>query len=314
MSAGPDWLPTASPATLRARAEALIKVRQFFAERGVLEVQTPLLGAATVTDPEIQAFSVTEAPELPELPEGPEGVEAGQQSCGFLQTSTEYHQKRLLAAGVGDNYTLGPVFRSGETGRLHNPEFTMLEWYRLGFDDHALMREVEALVDQLLGPGEYQTHAYQELLYGVSLSIAEKRDIAESDQEDLRVARAIEALGAGRHFIVGYPAEAAVLAQLDPDDPAIARRFELVIDGVEIANGYLELLDLESHVARFARDNEIRIARQRAAVTVDEAFLRAVESGLPDCAGVALGFDRLLMLMLGAGRLSDVQAFGWSCR
>ena len=300
-----DFRPTASKANLEVRGQALGLVRAFFARRKVLEIQTPLLGAATVTDPAINTL-VARDEGSPETP------------ANYLQTSTEYHQKRLLAAGVGDNYTLGPVFRADEHGRLHNPEFTMLEWYRQGFDDHALMAELCELVDELLGASTYQTHAYAELLERVPKNHAALQDLsangAAHDVEDLRLALAVESLGSGRHFVVDYPAQSAVLARLDSNNPSIARRFELVIDGVEIANGYFELTDAAEHRARFAEDNTTRAARGLPQVAVDQALLAAIEAGLPDCAGVAVGFDRLLMLKLGVQTIEEVQSFGWFSR
>lgn len=305
-----QWRPSASTAALRARADALAKIRTFFAAKNVLEVQTPLLGQATVTDPSIEAFRVS----APNPRSARSDTPPPATHVGYLQTSSEYHQKRLLAAGVGDNYTLASVFRADEQGRLHNPEFTMLEWYRLGFDERALMAEVSELVDLLLGAGTYQTHRYSVLLERVELSADERRDIDKADQNDLRVARAVESLGAGRHFVIDYPADAAVLARLDPLDSSIARRFELVVDGVEIANGYFELNEVSVHRERFEQDNQVRSNRALPAVAADEALLGAIAEGLPDCSGVALGFDRLLMLKLGAQSLSEVQAFGWDQR
>ncbi len=296
-----DFRPSASRASLEARGQALALVREFFARREVLEVQTPLLGSATVTDPAINAL-VARNEGIPEA------------RANYLQTSTEYHQKRLLAAGVGDNYTLGPVFRADEQGRLHNPEFTMLEWYRQGFDDRALMAELCELVDQLLGASTYQTHPYATLVERVPENHGALQGIAARDVDDLRLALAIESLGRGRHFVVDYPAQAAVLARLDPDNPSIARRFELVIDGVEVANGYFELTDAEQHRARFASDNKARAARGLPAIDIDQALLAAIDAGLPDCAGVAVGFDRLLMLKLGVETIAEVQTFDWSTR
>ena len=296
-----DFRPTASKANLEARGRALGLVREFFSRRGVLEVQTPLLGSATVTDPAVNAL-VARNEALPEA------------CANYLQTSTEYHQKRLLAAGVGDNYTLGPVFRADEQGRLHSPEFTMLEWYRQGFDDRDLMAELCELVDDLLGASTYQTHGYAELLERVPKNHAALQDVAPDDVEDLRLALAVKSLGKGRHFVVDYPAEAAVLARLDSENPSIARRFELVIDGVEVANGYFELTDAAQHRARFASDNTARAARGSPQIAVDQALLAAVDAGLPECAGVAVGFDRLLMLKLGVETIEEVQSFVWSSR
>ena len=293
-----DWRPSAAAARLHVRGQMLAQIREFFAHRHVLEVQTPLLGKATVTDPQIEALAVC----------------SGETLLGYLQTSTEYHQKRLLASGIGDNYTLGAVFRADEQGALHNPEFTMLEWYRLGFDDRALMAELEELVNQLLGPAEYKTHSYAALLERGTLSAAERVDVAAADQEDLRLVRAIDALGKGRHFVVDYPARHAVLAQLDPEDSAIARRFELIIDGVEVANGYFELTDAQAHRARFEIDNQYRRGNNRPTIEPDQALLAAIDAGLPECAGVAVGVDRLLMLRTSADSIAEVQAFSWTMR
>lgn len=275
-----NWRPSCPPSALRARAELLAGIRAFFAERDVLEVQTAVLAAHTVTDLNIESMAVG--------------------THGYLQTSPEYQLKRLLAAGAPSIYQLGPVFRAGEAGRLHNPEFTLLEWYRLGFDDQALMHEVAALVDQVLGAGNYRYHRYGDLV----------GDLNRSPEElDLDLVDALEALGTGRHFITHYPAEQAALARLDADDPTVAARFELVVDGVELANGYHELTDAEEQRRRFAGDIEKRRLARKVEPTIDEYFLAALDSGLPDCAGVALGVDRLLMLQQGASSLAEIMPF-----
>lgn len=257
----------------------------------MLEVQTPLLAAGTVTDPALAAPTA---------------------DGRFLQTSTEYHQKRLLAAGCGDNYTLGSVFRRDEAGRLHAPEFTMLEWYRLGFDDRALMNEVEALVALVLGPARCARIPYADLL--ASAPVRTERELPELDAEsaeDLALAEALEALGPGRVLITDFPAERAALARLDSEQPHLARRFELVVDGVELANGYWELCDAGALRLRFEADNATRARRGLPPMPIDEALLAAATAGWPDCAGVALGVDRLLMLKLGAASVGAVQAFAW---
>ncbi len=277
-----SWQPSCDITALHKRSELLGELRAFFTERDVLEVQTATLAEHTVTDLHIESMAV------------------GAQ--GYLQTSPEYLLKRLLAAGAPSLYQIGPVFRAGEAGRLHNPEFTLLEWYRLGFDDRALMDEVAALVERLLGPGECRSVTYAELVGDEAVGTL------PPDELDLRFSEAADALQ-GRWFITHYPADQAALARLHPDDPTVAARFELVIDGVELANGYWELTDPEEQRRRFAADVEARRVRGRVEPTIDEKFLQALESGLPDCAGVALGFDRLLMLALGAERLSDVIPF-----
>ncbi|HBK13637.1 MAG TPA: hypothetical protein DDZ32_12390 [Gammaproteobacteria bacterium] len=266
---------------LRLRAQALEAIRGFFATRDVVEVQTPVLAPATVTDPDVESIAVP--------------------GYGFLQTSPEYQMKRLLSAGAPSIYQLGPVFRHEERGRLHNPEFTMLEWYRLGFDDQQLMQEVAELVALVLGPDAVQTVTYQQLVGDVS----DRGDVQRSEL-DLRFAEACEKLQPGRFFVVDYPADQAALARLRPDNPSVAARFELVIDGIEIANGYWELLDPTEHERRFAADRARRKALGRTDVEPDQPFLTALRRGLPNCAGVALGVDRLLMLAQNADRLDEV--------
>ena len=266
---------------LRLRAQALEAIRGFFATRDVVEVQTPVLAPATVTDPDVESIAVP--------------------GYGFLQTSPEYQMKRLLSAGAPSIYQLGPVFRHEERGRLHNPEFTMLEWYRLGFDDQQLMQEVAELVALVLGPDAVQTVTYQQLVGDVS-----GRGDVQRSELDLRFAEACEKLQPGRFFVVDYPADQAALARLRPDNPSVAARFELVIDGIEIANGYWELLDPTEHERRFAADRARRKALGRTDVEPDQPFLTALRRGLPNCAGVALGVDRLLMLAQNADRLDEV--------
>ena len=289
-------------AALRARAELLAAARRFFAARGVLEVQTPALGQAGVTDPAIANLTA-----------------AGGR---FLQTSPEYHMKRLLAAGAPSIYQIAPAFRAGERGRWHNPEFTLLEWYRLGFDAERLMGEVAALVDALLGPSDYEHRTWSELIAGAigggdispqRLVRAARRLGFAADSPaaaaDLVLADAINALGAGRVFVTGYPADQAALARLGPDGRAA--RFELVVRGIEVANGYHELADGEELERRLTAAAGERARRRLPAIALDAALLAAHRHGLPDCAGVAMGLDRLLALKLGARSLAEVLAFDW---
>ena len=276
-----DWHPTCSIAALRARARMLARIRAFFAEREVIEVQTPTLGRTSTTEPQIETLRTV----------------AGD----FLQTSPEHYMKRLLAAGAPSIYQLGPVFRAGESGRLHQEEFTMLEWYRLGFDDQALMAEVAALIDGLLGPAPYERRTYESLVGTF------RGDAAELD---LACAEAIEALGPGRCFVTDYPADQAALARIRGAGAAArAARFELVIDGIELANGYHELTDAAELGARMARDNQQRLDGGREPVAPDARLLAAMAEGLPDCAGVAIGVDRLVMLAVGASSLAEVVPF-----
>ena len=275
-----NWRPLATIEHLKQRAELLAHARAFLAARDVIEVQIPALAKDSVTEPDVQSIEVP--------------------GYGYLQTSPEYQMKRLLAAGMPSCYQIGPAFRHGEQGMLHNPEFTMLEWYRLGFDHNQLMYEVADLVDVLLGPKPYQRLTYEDV---VGKSKGRRRDAL-----DLAFAEACERLTPGRFFITDYPADQAALARINSDGQTAAR-FELVIDGIEIANGYWELLNADEHRQRFKTDSEIRHQRGLPVMAVDEAFLAALEHGLPECAGVALGFDRLVMLGVGVKALSHVTAF-----
>ena len=275
-----DWRPTCSLAALRARATVLADIRAFFAERGVIEVQTPTLGRTSTTEPQLDSLRTADG--------------------AFLQTSPEHYMKRLLAAGAPSIYQLGPAYRAGEVGRLHRQEFTMLEWYRLGFDDAALMDEIAALVNCILGVEDCRRIRYESLVGAC---------IGDPAELDLRFANAVERLGKGRWFVTDYPAEQAALARLREGDEAYAARFELIVDGVELANGYHELTDPVELRQRMARDNAARAAAGRESMAVDERLLAAMAHGLPDCAGVALGVDRLVMLAVGASNLAEVMPF-----
>jgi lysyl-tRNA synthetase class 2 len=313
-----SWRPTASPAALRRRAEALRFTREFFAARGVLEVETPALVNAPVSDVNLGSARVI-------LP--------GRDEPCFLHTSPEYAMKRLLAAGNGDIYQLCHVFRGGERGRLHNPEFTMLEWYRLGFTLEDLAREVAELVRGLLGreqlPVEMVTYRDAVRAHGgldpLEAPLPELRRAAGAlglDDSSLNTAgrdelldlvmgaRVGPALGAtSLTFVHRYPASQAALARLDAEDPRVALRFELYHQGIELANGYHELASGSEQRSRFAADLEARRARGLPVEALDEHLLAALDAGLPECAGVALGFDRVLMLACGADRIDDVLTF-----
>lgn len=295
-----DWQPSYNLATLRQRAAMLRDIRAFFAGRDVLEVETPVLGRHTVTDPALDSF-----------------VTAGR----WLQTSPEHHMKRLLAAGAPSIYRLGPVFRAGEAGRWHNAEFTMLEWYRLGFDADALMAEVAALVDALLGAAEYRRHtcaAILEARFGSPCASAAEAEAkarelglatgGPDDAADLLLAEALAAQP-GRCFVTEFPARMAALAALN--DNGTAARFELLVDGVEIANGYRELRDPTELARRMAADNARRAKHGRPPVVPDDALVAAHERGLPACAGVSVGVDRLLALKLGLPSVAATMAFDW---
>jgi lysyl-tRNA synthetase class 2 len=343
------WRPSASLETLRLRARLLAAVRAFFAGRGVLEVETPCLGAATVTDPHLHSLVTAPRGDFT----GGRGAEGSGRPL-FLQTSPEYAMKRLLAAGSGSIYQLARAFRDGEAGRRHNPEFTLLEWYRPGFDHHRLMDEVEELLAATLGaerpaerpidarpggagPAERLTYAEAFRRHaGVDPFADPVRRLAEAAREaaggavpelgddrdawlDLLMATAVERrLGwdgdrARPTFVHDFPASQAALARvrepLPEGGPAVAERFELFVAGMELANGFHELADPAEQRRRFETD----LARRRAAglpePPIDERLLAALVAGLPDCAGVALGFDRLVMLAAGARSIEEVLAF-----
>ncbi|MCG7537672.1 elongation factor P--(R)-beta-lysine ligase [Pseudoalteromonas sp. OOF1S-7] len=314
------WAPSASIETLRQRAAILAKIRAFFAAREVLEVETPSLAQASVTDVHLATFSTTFV--------GP-GHASG--TPLYLQTSPEFAMKRLLAAGSGAIYQIGKAFRNEESGRHHNPEFTMLEWYRPGFDEFALMAEVNDLMQAILGCPEADSLSYQQAfithlgLDPLSASMDELRQlaslrghghIAEQEQHrdtllQLLFCMEIEPLIGQQApcFVYHFPASQAALAQLNAADPRVAGRFELYYRGMELANGFNELTDEVEQSARFDEDNALRAAMGLAPVAKDPRFLAALAQGLPACAGVALGVDRLVMLATGKTQLKEVIAF-----
>ena len=318
---GRSWQPTASRRVLESRAQQLNWVRGFFAQRGVLEVETPVLGQCGVTDVNIDSIAASTMPVA--------GQQGGQ---GWLQTSPEYHMKRLLAAGSGSIYQVSRVFRDGERGRRHNPEFSLLEWYRPGFDDRQLMCEVAELVCGWLDLPQPKRISYRRLLQdhaGIDPFEASAADLREAcralvgdgdlpaslDRDgclDLLMSFRVEpVLGFERPvFVTGYPASQAALARISREDGhSVAHRFELYVQGVELCNGYWELTKPREQRRRFHDDNVRRRRLDKPEMPVDERFLASLESGLPDCAGVALGLDRLLMLRCGADDISEVLAF-----
>ena len=313
-----NWRPTAAFGALQRRAAMLHAARAFFAERRVLEVETPILSAAAVSDPQIESLATRVA---------------GLPAPFYLCTSPEYAMKRLLAAGSGDIYQICKVFRDGERGRWHNPEFTLIEWYRLGFDDTRLMSEVEALIGDMLAPyrklAPAERLSYTDALRrhtGVDAYASSDAELMDSAAHHGIVCRAeldrdakldllmglivAPRLGQDRPcFIVDYPASQAALARLKPGLPRVAARFELFIDGVELANGFHELIDPGEQRTRFVQDLRLRHDRGQVQPPLDEHLLAALAAGVPECAGVALGFDRLAAIAIGAARLADAMAF-----
>jgi lysyl-tRNA synthetase class 2 len=291
---------------LRARLYALI--RTFFAERGVLEVETPILSEAGNTEPNIESFSTTNAER-------------------WLRTSPEHALKRLVAAGVGDCYELGRVFRNGEAGRRHNPEFTLLEWYRVGIDHRCLMRECAALVLAALASKGWSADvvetSYRDLFAPLGVDPFEAtidalraplaefgidpKGLSRDDWLDLLITHRIQpAFPKDRITVVyDFPASQCALAKIRD---GVAERFELFLGTYELANGYHELTDAAEQRARFENDNARRRARGQREVPIDERFLEALPE-MPACAGVALGIERLLMVLADTEDIADVIAF-----
>jgi len=312
------WRPTASIEALRLRAEILASIRAFFAERQVLEVETPLLASAPVTDLHLHALSCRYRG-----PGADEGLEL------FLQTSPEFAMKRLLAADSGPIYQICRAFRDAEAGRRHNPEFTILEWYRPGWDHHRLMDEVDELLGEILGTLSGERLTYRDAFArhaGVDphgdtdaslrsrvedLGVMSARELSRDDLLDLILTHTIEPrLGHCQPtFIHDYPASQAALAQVRDGDPPLAERFEVFVEGLELANGYHELTDPAVQRQRFEADLAARRDAGLPEVPIDEHLLAALDHGLPHCAGVALGFDRLVMLAMGTRQISEVLAF-----
>jgi elongation factor P--(R)-beta-lysine ligase len=346
-SAGSDWRPSASLQMLRRRAALLARTREFFAARGVLEVDTPLIVNSPASALHIHSATVHLTPlgAPPAMHAAPAAAPAADTAPPlFLHTSPEYAMKRLLAAGSGDIYQICHVARGFEQGRQHNPEFTLVEWYRIGFSLEELMSEVEALLRALLAesaaPWDSERLSYREAFrreLGLDPRAAGRAQLVAAAQragyhappppaaagdgrgvpddrdellELLMGASVGPRLGRGGFtFVHSYPASQAALARLDPADPRSARRFELYCAGMELANGFHELASSSEQRARFDRDNDQRRRRGLPAAPPDERLLAALAAGLPDCAGVALGFERVLMLAAGARHIDEVLAF-----
>jgi lysyl-tRNA synthetase class 2 len=316
-----NWQPSAKPFMLQARADLLAFLRAYFAEQSVMEVDPPLLATTSVTDINIESI----------------GAQAMGQSC-FLQTSPEFFMKRLLASGAGDIYSLGKVFREAEQGSRHNPEFTLLEWYRLNWDEFQLITEVENLV-----VGAYQAiqnsqisvsrtsygDCFEQTLgidpHGEKLSVlqslAEEKGYPQWRSEtranclDLLFSELVEPqLSKGIVTVYDYPACQAALAQIHQDAKGrpVSRRFECFLNGMELANGYFELTDAEQQLQRFHQDIEQRQLTNKPAMSIDAKLDLAMQQGLPSCSGVALGVDRLLMQLSDAQSITKVMAFPWN--
>lgn len=308
-----NWKPTGTLAALKARADMYAQIRNFFAARDVLEVETPLVCARSITDPYIQPFMVDN---------------------NYLQTSPEYAMKRLVAAGAGSIYQICKAFRRDEAGNMHNPEFSMLEWYRIGFDHAKLMEEVDDLLKLLLGNKESaHKRSYEELFqqfiginphtadlellkscaaqHNINLSANVSAELNVTDWLQLIMSHVIEPQLTGNlpWIIYDFPAPQAALAKVVQANYPVAARFEVYMEGIELANGYYELQDSAEHVKRFTNDNLKRAQIGVNQHAIDERLIAALDHGMPDCAGIALGLDRVLMLRLGAKSIADVLSF-----
>ncbi|HHJ40013.1 MAG: hypothetical protein AXA67_04835 [Methylothermaceae bacteria B42] len=310
------WRPACSLEAMRRRAELYGEIRRYFAGQGVLEVETPLLYPSIGPDPQIHFFEWQD-----------------QNQTRYLQTSPEFAMKRLLAAGSGSIFQICKAFRKGEQGRLHNPEFTLLEWYRVGFDLDQMMAEVANLLRRLLGAAvkDVEFLHYPYIFHqrvGVewdapidvfceraeALGLPEGTDLCGNDRIlwlDFLFSHVIQPqLPAEKLvFVDDYPAPLAALARLKPDNVQLAERFEVFLNSLELANGYRELTDPIQQRQRFLADQQTRARLNLPVPPLDESFLAALESGLPECSGVAVGLDRILMLSLGKKSIQEVITF-----
>ncbi len=314
-------LPPLHVLQMRARLNA--EIRRFFADRQVLEVETPMLSAAGNTDPNIESF----------FTEFSGHADAGARRR-WLRTSPEFPLKRLLAAGVGDCYELGRVFRNGEAGARHNPEFTMLEWYRIGWDHRRLMSEVSTLIGSMLALFErraesveisYRGWFFQSLGFDPhTASVAQLQNVLgdvridgqglmRDDWLDLVITHRLQAENPESRLLLvyDYPAAQCALARIRYAETPVAERFEVFLGARELANGYHELNDPAEQRQRFERDLSVRTERGLVLPDIDERLIKAL-SGLPDCAGVAMGIDRLLMCLMGVSDLREILAFDFA--
>jgi lysyl-tRNA synthetase class 2 len=309
-----DWRPGASRFAVETRADLLAAIRAWFSQRNVLEVETPVLSRCGNTDPNIRSISTEST------------------SKSYLRTSPEYAMKRLLAAGFGDIYELGRVFRSGESGRLHNPEFTLLEWYRCGWAYLDLAAEVGDLI-RFCGKGQFDDWPVQQVTYRDAFLEHTGLDPAFCDESDLSIAASERGIQAGPMeqqewldlllsqvvepnlpgetitIIHDFLPEQAALARIRPGDPPVAERFEVYLGQMELANGYQELTDGDEQQERFEKELARRKARGEEVAPLDMGLIQALGHGLPECSGVALGVDRLLMSVLKLEHMDAVLAF-----
>lgn len=309
----------------KERASYIRKIREFFYKKAVIEVETPILSNGTVTDIHLDAFSTNY--------QYFSDSTIDQSSLLYLQTSPEFAMKRLLTAGYGSIFQIGKAFRKEAFGRFHNPEFTMLEWYRIGFNQDKLIAEVSELLITLLSCGTPEVISYRVVFLKIAkidpleINLADLkafliqhgyddswiRDETEKDTLLQYIFSNFVESKIGKHvpcFIYDFPASQAALAKISKEDERVAHRFECYYKGIELANGYDELLDFKEQLIRFNRDNETRERLGKAIMPIDKNFIDAIKHGLPSCAGVALGVDRLLMIAMEKNNINEVITFG----
>ncbi len=319
-----SWQPSCELSLLKTRARLLSAIRQFFIRRDVLEVETPLLCSATGTDPHLDFFSS-------------DYHFAAEHRQMFLQTSPEFAMKRLLAAGSGSIFQICKAFRNGESGRYHNPEFTILEWYRVGFDLDQLMDEVVELIHEVMPEMKEAVYkvSYQDVFkqytdldplqfcqqsycqFAIEQKLVDAPAICADDHAcwlDFLFSYVVQPALESKFLtlVYGYPAIQSSLARINPQNSLVADRFEVFIKGIEIGNGFFELADAVEQEKRFDQERWLREQRNLPQVAKDEEFLHALRSGLPDCSGIAIGLDRLLMVLSEKQSLAEVTAFPFS--
>lgn len=319
-AADDSWKPVAGVAVAQQRARLLQRAREFFRQRNVLEIDTPILGEAAVSDPGIESIATKLA--------------LAPTQTFYLQTSPEFYMKRLLAAGFPDIFEIGKVFRDAELGRSHQPEFTLIEWYRLGLKFEQIIQETVAFIETLLDSSRITAAAdhfnYRDAFQrfadidpmAANMDQLFKRLDADQDLQNslgdsvdacldlLMATRIAPQFKTDRLTVVQhYPASQAALARICPDDVTVADRFEVFFGSLELANGYVELTDAAEQRRRCAADQDKRKKGNAPIRPLDEKFVASLESGLPACAGVAVGFDRLLMIHAGTKDIRDVRHF-----
>ncbi len=311
-----QWMPTASISAIKERARLLKNIRDFFDCRNIIEVETPILSHFGGTEPNL-------------IPIKSEFTQLGMVTKGFLQTSPEFAMKRLLAAGIGDCYQIVKAFRNEESGRHHNPEFSLLEWYRVGINEMQLLQQVDELLQQVLGSEQAEYCQYQQLFIDhlqcdpLQTSIQQLKSIAVSRIENPPQLESVDEylellfcfciepkIGLDRPcFVTHYPASQASLARISEINPKLSCRFEIFYKGLELGNGFYELTDAKEQQIRFEKENKRRQHLGLDIIAIDNRFIAALENGLPESSGIAIGIDRMLMILLSAQHIDEVISF-----